>query len=153
MQFHRSVLVLGFALVWMGSVLAQEWPAKPIRVVIPNAPGPVPDVMFRVMQPIVEQRLGAKFYLDNKGGADGNIGTADVVRSAPDGHTLLLGPTGNYAVTPHMYKNLEYDPLRDLDPIATLWEAPLILTVPASLPVKTFRELEALIRSAPGKYN
>lgn len=153
MHCRLWVFALACVVATIGPSLAQEWPSKPIRVVIPNAPGPVPDVMFRVMQPIVEQRLGAKFYLDNKGGADGNIGTAEVVRSAPDGYTLLLGPTGNYAVTPHMYKNLEYNPLRDLDPIATLWEAPLILTVPASLPVKTFRELEALIRSAPGKYN
>lgn len=153
MKFLSLIAALGILASNVHQTHAQEWPAKPIRVVIPNAPGPVPDVMFRVMQPIVEQRLGAKFYLENIGGADGNIGTANVVRSAPDGYSLLLGPTGNYAVTPHMYKNLEYDPLRDLEPIATLWEAPLILTVPASLPVKTFRELESLIRSSPGKYN
>ena len=93
MHCRLWVFALACVVATIGPSLAQEWPSKPIRVVIPNAPGPVPDVMFRVMQPIVEQRLGAKFYLDNKGGADGNIGTAEVVRSAPDGYTLLLGPT------------------------------------------------------------
>ncbi len=132
---------------------SQEWPAKPMRVVVPYAPGPVPEGLFRAQQPFVEARLGGKFFIDNKPGADGTIGTADAARGAPDGYTLLLAPTANFAVTQHMYKSLPYDVFNDFDPIATLWEAPLILVVPASLPVKTFKELDALLRASPGKFN
>jgi len=135
------------------SAVAQEWPAKPIRLIVPYAPGPVPEGLFRAQQPFVEARLGGKFFIDNKGGADGTIGTAEAARAAPDGYTLLLAPTGNFAVTQHMYKNLPYDPVTDFDPIATLWEAPLILVVPASLPVKSFKELDGLLRANPGKFN
>ncbi|MFM9967956.1 MAG: Bug family tripartite tricarboxylate transporter substrate binding protein, partial [Burkholderiales bacterium] len=129
------------------------WPNKPIRVVVPYAPGPVPEGLFRSQQPFVEARLGAKFFIENKPGADGTIGMGDVVRAAPDGYTLLLAPTGNFAVSQHLFKDLGYNVVNDLDTIATLWEAPLILVVPASLPVKTFKELEALIRANPGKFN
>jgi len=132
---------------------AQEWPAKPIRIVVPNTAGGVADAIFRAMSTGIENRLGQRFYIDNKAGADGNIGTSDVVRSAPDGYSFLMAPTANYAVTPHMYKNLNYDPLINLDPVGLLVEAPLILTVNASVPARTMKEFIEFIRTNPGKYN
>jgi tripartite-type tricarboxylate transporter receptor subunit TctC len=146
---------------WLGALLlgtvfsaaAQQWPAKPIRVVVPYAPGGVSEAIFRAMSPGIEARLGQRFYLENKPGADGNIGTADVVRSQPDGYTLLLAPTANYAVTPHLYKDLGFDPLTALDHVGLLVEAPLILTVSGNMPARTMKEFVDLIRANPGKYN
>jgi tripartite-type tricarboxylate transporter receptor subunit TctC len=116
---------------------AQEWPAKPIRVVIPFAAGSVSEAIFRVMAPSVESRIGQRFVLESKPGADGHIGVGDVIRSPADGYALLLAPTANFAVTPHMFKNLGFDPLTALDPISLLADAPLL----------------AVTGAAPGKYN
>ncbi len=135
------------------SALAQEWPAKPIRVIVPYTPGGVTEVIFRAISTSVETRLGQRFYIENKPGADGNIGTGDAARAAPDGYTLLLAPTANFAVTPHMYKDLNFDPLTGLDPVGLLVEAPLILTVSANVPARSMKEFIDFLRSNPGKYN
>lgn len=132
---------------------AQEWPAKPIRIIVPYTAGGVSEAIFRAMSTSIESRLGQRFYIENKPGADGNIGTGDAVRAAPDGYTLLLAPTANFAVTPHMYKNLNFDPLTGLDPVGLLVEAPLIITVSANVPARTMKEFIDFIRANPGKYN
>ena len=132
---------------------AQEWPAKPIRVVIPNTPGGVSEALFRAMSPGIEARLGQRFFIDNKPGADGAIGGGDVARAAPDGYTLLLAPTANYAVLQHLYKNLNFDPLSAYENIGLLVEAPLILTVSANVPSRTMKEFVEFIRVNPGTYN
>jgi tripartite-type tricarboxylate transporter receptor subunit TctC len=142
-------LLLGVAF----SASAQEWPAKPIRLVVPYTPGGVSEVIFRAMSPGIEARLGQRFLIENKPGADGNIGTGEVVRATPDGYSLLLAPTANFAVTPHMYKDLNFDPLTGLDPVGLLVEAPLILTVSANVPARSMKEFIDFIRANPGKYN
>ena len=133
--------------------LAQEWPAKPIRVVIPFAAGSVSEAIFRVMAPPIEARLGQRFVLESKPGADGHIGVGDVIRSAADGYTLLLAPTASFAVTPHMFKNLGFDPLTALDPISLLADAPLLAVTGANVPSRTLKEFVEYVRAAPGKYN
>lgn len=148
-----SLFVLSVTGLLTASASAQEWPAKPIRVVVPYTPGGVSEAIFRAMSTGIENRLGQRFYIENKPGADGNIGTGDVVRSAPDGYSLLLAPTANFAVTPHMYKNLGFDPLTGLDPIGLLVEAPLIITVSTNVPAKTLKEFIALAKANPGKFN
>lgn len=148
-----SLFILSITGLLTASAFAQEWPVKPIRVVVPYTPGGVSEAIFRAMSTGIENRLGQRFYIENKPGADGNIGTGDVVRSTPDGYSLLLAPTANYAVTPHMYKNLGFDPLTGLDPIGLLVEAPLIITVSANVPAKTLKEFIDFIRANPGKYN
>ena len=145
--------VVAFMFAMSLSAGAQEWPAKPIRIVVPYTPGGVSEAIFRAMSTGIEARLGQRFYLENKPGADGNIGTGEVVRAIPDGYTLLLAPTANFAVTPHMYKNLNFDPLTGLDPVGLLVEAPLILTVSANVPARTMKEFIDYIRANPGKYN
>jgi tripartite-type tricarboxylate transporter receptor subunit TctC len=149
----KRTLAAVFALVVSSACFAQEWPAKPIRVVIPFAAGSVSEAIFRVMAPPVEAKIGQRFVVESKPGADGNIGTSDVVRSAPDGYTLLLAPTANFAVVPHLYKDLNYDPLRDLDPISLLADAPLLAVVGAQVPVRTLKELVEYVKASPGKYN
>ncbi len=145
--------VVAFMFAMSLSAGAQEWPAKPIRIVVPYTPGGVSEAIFRAMSTGIEARLGQRFYLENKPGADGNIGTGEVVRAIPDGYTLLLAPTANFAVTPHMYKNLNFDPLTGRDPVGLLVEAPLILTVSANVPARTMKEFIDYIRANPGKYN
>lgn len=154
MSFTKLLIVSVMLLIGTApSSNAQEWPAKPIRVVIPNTPGGVSEVIFRAMSPGVETRLGQRFFIDNKPGADGAIGSADVARAAPDGYTLLLAPTANHAVLQHMYKNLSFDPITSFEHIGLLVEAPLILTVSANLPSRSMKEFIEFIRANPGKYN
>ena len=133
--------------------VAQDWPGKPIRVVIPFAAGSVAESIFRTMTPGVEADLGQRFIVESKPGADGSIGTGEVVRATPDGYTLLLAPTAVFAVIPHLFANLGFDPLASLDPIALLADAPLLAVVSASVPARSLDELARYVRASPGKYN
>ncbi len=133
--------------------LAQDWPARPIRVVIPFAAGSVSEAIFRTLTPGIEANLGRRFVVESKPGADGAIGTGEVVRAAPDGYTLLLGPTAVYAVTPNLFKNLGFDPLAALDPISLLADAPLLAVIGANVPAKSLKELADYVRANPGKFN
>jgi len=133
--------------------LAQDWPSKPIRVVIPFAAGSVSEAIFRTISPGVETSLGQRFIVESKPGADGAIGTGEVVRAAPDGYTLLLGPTAVYAVTPHMFRNLGFDPLTALDPISLLADAPLLAVIGTNVPARSLKELAEYVSANPGKFN
>jgi tripartite-type tricarboxylate transporter receptor subunit TctC len=132
---------------------SQDWPTKPVRVVIPFAAGSVSEAIFRTMAPGVEGELGQRFIVESKPGADGAIGTSEVVRAAPDGYTLLLGPTAVFAVIQHMFPNLGFDPLTALEPISLLADAPLLAVVGADVPARTLQELARYVRASPGKYN
>ncbi|OGA95518.1 MAG: hypothetical protein A3E79_10730 [Burkholderiales bacterium RIFCSPHIGHO2_12_FULL_61_11] len=136
----------------VAGVGAQEWPNKPIRIVSPYAAGGVGDTIFRVIAPALEVKLGQRFVIDNKTGAAGNIGTSEVVHARPDGYTLLFAPTANYAVNQHLFKNLGFDPSTQLEPIATVAEAPLIAVASANAPA-TLMDFASQARSNPGKFN
>ena len=135
------------------SALAQEWPAKPIRLVIPYSAGNTGDISFRAIAPTLEQRLGQRFVIDNKAGASGNIGAQEVVRAAPDGYTLLLGATNNFVVNQFVYKAMDFDPLTALVPITLISDAPSLVIVNARAPWDTLAQLQADARSHPGKFN
>lgn len=151
----RLTSILGIAAVALApsAGLPQDWPARPIRVVIPFAAGSVSEAIFRTMAPGVEADLGQRFVIESKPGADGAIGTGEVVRAAPDGYTLLLGPTAVFAVIQHMFPNLGFDPLTALDPVSLLADAPLLAVVGAGVPAKTLQDLARYVRASPGKYN
>ncbi len=144
-----AALALGLA----AQAAAQEWPGKPMRVVIPFAAGSVSEAIFRVMSPAVEARLGQRFVVESKPGADGHIGVSEVIRATADGYTLLLAPTANFAVTPHMFKNLGFDPLTALVPISLLADAPLLAVTGANVPPLNLKDLVEYMRASPGKYN
>jgi len=131
---------------------AQDWPAKPIRIVVPNSAGGVGDILFRIVQPALEAKLGQRFVIDNRTGAAGNIGTAEVVHAKPDGYTLLVAPTANYAVNQHLFANIGFDVLKDLEPVAVLGEAPLIAVTSMSAP-NTLKDFVAQAKANPRKYN
>src|SRR5262245_47187837 len=149
----RHFLAIGAAAFAPSIGLSQEWPSRPIRVVIPFAAGSVSEAIFRTMSPGVEADLGQRFLVESKPGADGAIGTGEGVRAAPDGYTLLLGPTAGYAVTPQLFPNPGFDPLAALDPLSLLADAPLLAVVGAGVPASSLQDLARYVRASPGKYN
>jgi len=152
-KFQRVAALAGLALLPVFSAAqAPEWPSKPVRIVSPYAAGGVGDVLFRIIGPALEAKLGQRFLIDNKTGAAGNIGTSEVINAKPDGYTLLIAPTANYAVNPHLFGNLNFDPVTQLDAVVTISEAPLIAVVGPNGP-SSLKELAQLVRSNPGKYN
>jgi len=152
-NIKKQVAVLVFLAFGITAAPAQEWPAKPIHVIIPFAAGSVSEAIFRTLSPGVESKLGQRFIVESKPGADGNIGTAEVVRAAPDGYTLVLAPTATFAVVGHLYKNLPYDVLTALDPISLIADAPLLAVVGAQVPAHSLKELADYVRANPGKFN
>lgn len=144
-----SALVLSMLALSAG---AQDWPTKPIRIVSPYAAGGVGDTIFRLLSPSLEARLGQRFIIENKTGAAGNIGTAEVVNAKADGYTLLFAPTANYAVNQHLFSNLGFDPIAQLEMIYTVAEAPLIAVTGPGGP-GTLKEFSSQARSNPQKFN
>ncbi|HZR03504.1 MAG TPA: tripartite tricarboxylate transporter substrate binding protein [Burkholderiales bacterium] len=144
------LLVLLFA----GQVAAQavsNYPERPIRLVVPYAAGGAADAVARVIGQRMSQELGQPVVIDNRAGADGNIGAEAVARSAPDGYTILMGDVGNMTMGPAVRKSTPYDAIRDFAPISQLVSAPNILAVHPSVPVTNFRELIAYAKANPAK--
>lgn len=130
---------------------AQDWsPTTPVRVIVPIV-GSTNDVLARLFAPGLSQALGQPVIVENKGGAGGNIGADFVAKSDPDGHTLLVGYNGPIAVNVTLFKNLPYDPLKDLAPISLVVTTPQFLVVHASVPAKNATEFVALAKAAPGR--
>jgi len=132
-------------------VLAQSYPVKPIRLVLPCPPGGGTDVIARPLAQKLTEQLGQQVIVDNRGGAGGNIGMEFVAKSPADGYTLLFALTAQYAVNPSLYPKLPYDPVRDYAPISLLANAPYLLVVHPALPAKSVAELVALVKARPGQ--
>ncbi len=134
-------------------VLAQApaYPAKPVRVVVAFTAGGTTDILARAVTQQLSERLKQPFVIDNKPGGGGNIGTESVVRAAPDGYTLIVNSVGPMAVNQTLYKNLSYDPLKDLVPIVQIADVPNVLVVHPSVPAQTFEEFIAYAKANPGK--
>ena len=130
---------------------ADSWPNRPVRVIVPYAPGNTGDITLRQILPQLEERLGVRFLIDNKSGASGNIGAEEVVRARPDGYTLLLGATNNYVINQHLIKGMRFHPQKDLAPVTVISNAPSVIVVNASLPARSLKELSALATQSPGK--
>jgi tripartite-type tricarboxylate transporter receptor subunit TctC len=138
-------------LAWAGGPAAQTYPVKPVRLVIPYPPGGGSDTIGRPLAQKIAEGLGQQVVVENRGGANGNIGMEAVARSAPDGYTLVFALSAQLAINPGLYQKLPYDPLKDFAPITLLGEGGYILVVHPSLPAKSLKELLALARSRPGQ--
>ena len=138
-----------------GAVLAQTpaWPDKPVRVIVPFPASGATDLVARVVTQRVAADLGQQMVVDNKPGAGGTIGSAEAAKAAPDGYTLLLTTSSTHAISPHLMPRLAYDARKDFTPVAHLADAPSVLLVTNSLPVKTVGELNAYGKAHPGKLN
>lgn len=150
--FLKSVLS-AVALAAALPVLAQEaYPSKPIRFVVPYPPGGPTDLMARLLQPELQSRLGVTVVVENKSGAGGNLGSAEVAKQLPaDGHALLLAASGPMAVNPSLYKSMAFDPLKDLTPVIQISSFPLVFEANTKLGVKTPQELVALAKRPDSK--
>ena len=151
-----GIHVLKFA-VWgialqSGFADAQNYPSGPIRVIVPYPPGGGTDILSRSIAPKLHEAWGQPVVVENRGGANGNIGAAAVARAAPDGHTILIVPIG-FAVNPSLYKDIPFDPARDLAPVSQLASNPSVLVVHPSFPPRTVKELIALLKARPNEIN
>jgi tripartite-type tricarboxylate transporter receptor subunit TctC len=134
------------------SALAEDYPARPVRIVAGFAPGGGVDITARLIGQWLNERLGQSFVVENRTGAGGNIGTEAVVGAAPDGYTLLLATVPN-AVNAALYNNLKFNFIRDIAPVAGIIRVPMIILLHPSMPVKTVPELIAYAKANPGKVN
>lgn len=148
---RRDLLVAATA-VLAGAAGAQSG-ARTIRIVVPFAPGGGNDVFARQMARSLGELRGQSIVVENKPGAGGNLGTEQVVRSAPDGLTLLLGHSGTVSINPALYKGLKFDARKDLAPVAMFASSPLVLVVPAGLGIRTLPDLVAAAKARPGTFN
>ena len=149
-----ALLALPAACVGMMALSTSAWadsyPSKPIRLIVPFAPGGVTDTGARVVAEKLSERLGQQVVVDNKPGASGNIGTQLAATAAPDGYTLVVGFDGTMVVNPHVYKKVPFDTLKDFAPISKIGDAALIIVTHPSVPVKDLQSLIAYSKSTPG---
>jgi tripartite-type tricarboxylate transporter receptor subunit TctC len=132
---------------------SQTWPARPITLVVPSAPGGSTDFTARLIAEGLGQSLGQSVVVDNKAGASGNIGNQFVARAKPDGYTLLVSYSGYHVGNPHLFKQAGWDPVKDFAPVAMVTRAPQIIAINPKLPINTLAELIAYAKAHPGKLN
>ncbi len=144
---------LVFAVAPGHGAVAQEWPSRPVIMIVPFPAGAAVDTLARATAVALSENLGKQFIVDNRTGAGGNIGGAAVAKAAPDGYTLLFGTPAPIAMNRLMYKGLSYDSERDFTPVVLVAKSPLIIASKADFPAKTLGELFAYARQNPGKVN
>jgi len=142
------------AMLGLASVLqAQTFPSKPIRVIVPYAAGGTSDILARQIGPKLTEAWGQPIVVENKPGANGNVGAELVARSAPDGYTVLLADIGALCISPSVYPKLAFDPVKDFSPVVMVSYSPHVLAVHPSVPVNTVSELIAYAKAKPGQLN
>src|SRR5918993_1353497 len=129
------------------------YPSRPIRIVDPFPPGGPSDIVGRTISQRLSEALGQTVVVDNRGGASGIVGCEIVAKAAPDGHTLLLGPSGALTIQPTINPKLPFDPQRDFEPVTQLTSGPQVIAVNPAVPAKSVHELIALAKSKPGQLN
>jgi tripartite-type tricarboxylate transporter receptor subunit TctC len=148
----RSILLAAALLAPLPSALADDYPHKAIRLIVPIAPGGIADSFARLIGVKLQERMGQAVVVENRAGAGGNIGSELVARSPADGYTLVMGYVGSHAANPALYKSMPYDPVSDFTAIIRVINAEGIIAAHPSLPASTLPELLALLRAQPGKY-
>jgi len=146
----RMLSIPILALLFVATAAAQTYPSRPVRIVIPLSPGGTTDVPGRIIAQKLSETLGQQFYVENRAGAGGTIGSDFVAKANADGYTLLLTATP-FVITPHVYKKLPYDALADFTPVIRIASGPYVLVVHPSLGVNSVKELIAAAKKEPGK--
>ncbi|MBN9050249.1 MAG: tripartite tricarboxylate transporter substrate binding protein [Rhizobiales bacterium] len=144
-------ILSGLLLPLAASAQAQNWPVRPIRIVVAFGAGGTADIVARLLADKLSPVLGQPVVVENRPGAGGNVGASAVAHSDPDGYSFLMSGSPTHSVGPHLFKNLNYDPMRDVPPVAMIAIAPNLLVVNASLPVKSLDDLVRLAREKPGQ--
>src|SRR5688572_20750461 len=150
---RATALMLAAPALGAGRAFAQDYPTKPIKIVVPYAPGGGADSVARILAKKVSESIGQGIVIENKGGAGAILGTDQVAKADADGYTLLLGQSGPISINPAVYKTLPYDAVKDFAPITMTTAYPYILTIHPDVPAKTLAEFVALARSKPGTMN
>jgi tripartite-type tricarboxylate transporter receptor subunit TctC len=155
LQMKKIVAVAGFlgSMVAAAGAAAQQYPSKPIRLVVPFPPGGSTDIVARIVAQKLGTQLGQPLVIENRDGAGGTLGTGVVAKAPPDGYTLVVGTTSTHVVAPSVYQKLEYDPVKDFAPVSLMAVTPYLLVVNPGVPAKTVKELVELMKSQPGKLN
>src|SRR5256712_4566824 len=151
MRWPGLFVLAGFAVVFAFAALAQPYPTKPIKIVIPFPPGNTMDIMTRLIGPRMTERMGQQIIVENRPGASGMLGLEFVARAAPDGYTIAAGQGGNLTVLPPTSKNMSYDPLKDFAPIAVSTTNYLGIAANPEVPFKSVAEMIAYAKANPGK--
>lgn len=141
MQLSTRLCALAIGILATSSTLAQTYPDKPVRFVVGSSPGSVPDVVARMISLKMTDTWGVQVLVDNRVGASGTLASEAVAKASPDGYTFLFADSSSWAINPHLYKKLQYNPDRDLTPVIALGSLPMFLMTKASLPVTSTREL------------
>ena len=152
-QFAKKLLCLAGAMLLglSGAALSQTWPVKPVRVIVPFPPGATLDIMTRLVTQKAAESTGQAFVVENRAGANGQIGSEFVARSAPDGYTILATTTSTHISAPFLVKKLPYDPRKDVTPITAAVDAVTVLAVNPAMPVSNVKELVEYLKKYPGK--
>lgn len=148
-----SIIAAAMTLAWSTSAWCQEWPKKPITLVVPFSAGGSVDATAREIAQALAARLGQPVVVDNRGGAAGLIGTDYVAKSAPDGYTIVMGSAGTIAIAPHIYAKMPFNPLKDLIAITPVAQGINVMVVPTSSSAKSVKEFIARAKAAPNKVN
>jgi tripartite-type tricarboxylate transporter receptor subunit TctC len=143
--------LISAALIFAAPAAAQEWPAKPVTIVIPFAAGGAGDILARILSPRLEKTFGKPFVVENRPGAGGVIGAVHTAKSAPDGYTIMIAPSPTMAVNVTLYKKLPYDPAVDFIPLAMAAQTPFVLVVNPALPIRSVADLIDWVRAQKGK--
>jgi tripartite-type tricarboxylate transporter receptor subunit TctC len=151
MKFLPVALLIGLASALPAT--AQEWPAKPVRIVVPFTAGATPDIVMRLIGERLQAKSKQAFVVDNRPGASGNLGTDVVAKAAPDGSTIGISILGPLGLNTLLFAKMPYDPFTDLALVTRLTDQPSVLAVNADVPARTIAELIALLKREPGKFN
>jgi tripartite-type tricarboxylate transporter receptor subunit TctC len=149
----RRFLVLAAALAAPLVASAQAWPARPVHLIVPYAPGGPVDLSARLLATKLQPALGQPVLVENRGGAGGNIGADYVAKSAPDGYTLVMGAIATHAINPALYPKLPYDPVRDFRHVALVVQVPNVLIVNNDVAARNVGEFVLLLKKNPGKFD
>jgi len=152
MRFWLHIVLLAGAAIAANAV-AQQYPARPVRIYIPFTAGSAADIIARALEPQMREKLGQSLIIDNRGGAGGNIAAELTAKSPADGYSVMMGTVGTHAINYSLYSKLPYHPQRDFTPIALVGESPNILVINPYVPAQSINELIALGKANPGKLN
>jgi tripartite-type tricarboxylate transporter receptor subunit TctC len=153
MKIYRKLFALASAVLFTGVVAAQAFPSKPIKIIIPFAAGGTADPIARILADVIEKKTGAKFIIEAKPGAGGNIGNQFVANADKDGYTILLGANNNYVVNQFLFPRGSVDVAKQFDLISILVDQPQVIYVRSDFPAKSFKELVAYVKDKPGMLN
>ena len=151
-QFLQLAGAAATGLAAPGLARAEDYPTHSVRVIVPFTPGGPTDLFARLLSGKLSERMGQQFYVENVGGAGGNIGAGRAAQAAPDGYTIFIDGA-NYVINPSLFRQVPYDPFKSFDPVTIAVTSPAILAINPSVPAKTVKELVALINANPKKYS